>query len=182
MTTLNVNTIQDTSASNSSTPAEIVNGRAKAWVTYDGSTNNIRSSYNVSSVTDNATGDFTINFDNKLSSANYSYTGNVMSNSTSVIPRGVQLHRTSTGGTLTYVCTSPCNRDRNGNCVFFGCNYFGGISLCCDAGYTTLRNLTHTITPPTSSSIRLQVTDAQYNGLGSVSAVDAQYVNFVAYE
>lgn len=171
MTTLNVNTIQDTSGSNSSTPAEIVNGRAKAWVSYDGSTNNVRSSYNVSSVTDNATGDFTVNFDNNLSSANYSYTGNVMSNSTAVVPRGIQLHRTTNYTAATLI---PCS----------------GRLFCLNTplpGYngSTPESISHTaVTAPTSSSIRLQVTDAVYNGAtGSTgAAIDAQYVNFVAYE
>ena len=49
----------------------------KAWVNFDGTTNvggfcTIRDSYNVTSVTDNGTGDYTINFTNAMSDANYS--------------------------------------------------------------------------------------------------------------
>ncbi len=43
----------------------------KAWVNFDGSI--IYDSYNVSSVTDNATGEFTINFTENMSNANYSF-------------------------------------------------------------------------------------------------------------
>jgi len=36
MSTLRVSTIQDTAGSNSSTPAAIANGIAKAWVNFNG--------------------------------------------------------------------------------------------------------------------------------------------------
>ena len=45
---------------------------ALAWVNFDGTgTVAIRSSYNVSSITDNGTGDYTVNFTNAMSDANY---------------------------------------------------------------------------------------------------------------
>jgi len=49
----------------------------KAWVNFDGTTNtagdcDIRDSFNVSSVTDNGTGDYTVNFINAMKDANYS--------------------------------------------------------------------------------------------------------------
>jgi hypothetical protein len=48
---------------------------AKAWVNFNGeSTVSIRGSGNVSSLTDHGTGDYTVNFANALSSANYSTT------------------------------------------------------------------------------------------------------------
>jgi hypothetical protein len=46
-------------------------GMAKAWLMYNGVTNTILASYNISSVTDNGTGDFTINFTTAFSSADY---------------------------------------------------------------------------------------------------------------
>jgi hypothetical protein len=49
-----------------------VTTNALAWVNYKGtSTVGIRASYNVSSVTYNSTGDYTINFANTLVDANY---------------------------------------------------------------------------------------------------------------
>ena len=45
---------------------------AKAWVNFNGTgTVAIRDSYNVSSITDGGTGDFTVNFSNALNNANY---------------------------------------------------------------------------------------------------------------
>ena len=48
---------------------------AKAFVNFNGqSTVAIRDSFNVSSITDNATGNYNINFDNPMSDANYTVT------------------------------------------------------------------------------------------------------------
>ena len=49
----------------------------KAWVNFNGTTSpgTIRSSYNVSSVTKNGTGDYTVNFTTALADANYCVTG-----------------------------------------------------------------------------------------------------------
>lgn len=68
MSTLRVNTIQDASG------GDIVNSRgiAKAWVNFNGTgTVAIRASLNVSSITDNGTGNFSVNFATALSDANY---------------------------------------------------------------------------------------------------------------
>jgi hypothetical protein len=65
MSTLKVNTIQDTSGKTQYT--------AKAWVNFNGTgTVSIRASGNVSSVTDNGTGTYTINFTNAMTDKNYS--------------------------------------------------------------------------------------------------------------
>lgn len=49
-----------------------VTTNALAWVNFNGvTTTSIRSSYNVSSVTRNSTGDYTVNYTNTLSDANY---------------------------------------------------------------------------------------------------------------
>ena len=47
---------------------------AKAWVNFDGTTSpgTIRSNYNVSSVTKNGTGEYTVNFATPMADANYS--------------------------------------------------------------------------------------------------------------
>lgn len=51
---------------------------ALAWVNFNGTgTVAIRSSYNVSSITDNGTGSYTLNFATALSDANYSLVGAV---------------------------------------------------------------------------------------------------------
>jgi hypothetical protein len=51
-------------------------GIAKAWVNFNGTgTPAIRGSFNVSSITDNATGSYTINFTTAMPNANYSSVG-----------------------------------------------------------------------------------------------------------
>src|SRR5210317_1784245 len=55
-------------------PSEtIIAGSAKAWVNFNGiGVVAIRDSFNVSSVTDNGTGDYTVNFTNSMPDDNYS--------------------------------------------------------------------------------------------------------------
>ncbi len=56
-------------------------GTAKAWVTFDGSgTVTILTSYNVSSVTDNNPGDYTVNFTTAFSSDTYCCVGAIYPN------------------------------------------------------------------------------------------------------
>lgn len=51
-------------------------GRAKAWVNFNGTgTVAIRSSYNVSSITDGGTGAYTMNFTTAMADANYAVVG-----------------------------------------------------------------------------------------------------------
>ena len=72
MSTLKTSNIQDTSGNNNSTPEEINQGRAKAWVNFDGiGTVAIRDSLNVSSITDNGTGNYTIAFTTAMANTNY---------------------------------------------------------------------------------------------------------------
>jgi hypothetical protein len=48
----------------------------KAWVNFNGTgTVAIRAAYNVSSITDNGTGDYTVNFTTALADANYTVVG-----------------------------------------------------------------------------------------------------------
>jgi len=51
----------------------VTNGSAKAWASLNGTgTIALRDSFNVSSVTDNSTGNYTFNFSSAMSNANYS--------------------------------------------------------------------------------------------------------------
>jgi hypothetical protein len=55
------------------TPANTAGQLCKAWVNFNGTgTVAIRASYNVSSITDNNVGDYTVNFTTALADANYS--------------------------------------------------------------------------------------------------------------
>tara|TARA_R100000654_G_scaffold29197_1_gene53859 strand:+ start:360 stop:734 length:375 start_codon:yes stop_codon:yes gene_type:complete len=71
MSTLKVNTIQNTSGGSSSTPEQIEQGRAKAWVLFNGTNGAILSSFNVSSITRHSLGQYTVNFTNSFSNTNY---------------------------------------------------------------------------------------------------------------
>jgi hypothetical protein len=82
MSTLKVSTLQNLSGTEVYT--------AKAWVNFNGTgTVAIRASGNVSSITDNGTGDYTINFTTAFADVNYSYvfggaSANYFSNTNSV--------------------------------------------------------------------------------------------------
>ena len=53
--------------------ADVTTRLCSAWVNFDGTgTVAIRSSYNISSITDNSVGNYTINFTSAMSDANYS--------------------------------------------------------------------------------------------------------------
>ena len=50
-------------------------GLAKSWLSYNGDSASTRDSFNVSSVTDNGTGDYTTNIDNDMNNSSYAVTG-----------------------------------------------------------------------------------------------------------
>ena len=72
MSTIKVNNLQSASGGSNSTPEEIEQGRAKAWVSFSGSgTPSINDDFNVSSITDNGTGQFTVNFTSSMANNDY---------------------------------------------------------------------------------------------------------------
>jgi hypothetical protein len=72
MSTIKTETLS--TPSNATVPVDtVVNGTAKAWVNFNGTgTVAIRRAFNVSSITDNATGSYTVNFTTAMPDANYS--------------------------------------------------------------------------------------------------------------
>lgn len=69
----------------------------RAWVNFNGTgTPTIRSNGNVSSITDNGTGDYTVNFTNAMPDANYGYSLSSSSNANTA--NGVQLVSATTAG------------------------------------------------------------------------------------
>lgn len=106
MSTLRVDNIQNRSG------GDLINasGMAQAWVNFNGTnTVAIRAAFNVSSITDNGVGDYTVNFTNAMSDANYAVaaiTGQTTSTSTNM---GVGVRSTSATGSdssLSYLTTS----------------------------------------------------------------------------
>ena len=68
--TVLADTLQD-GAGNSTTMTNAIQGSAKAWVQFNGSTSAINGSYNVSSITHSSTGIWLVNFTNAMTDANY---------------------------------------------------------------------------------------------------------------
>lgn len=80
------------------------NQTAKAWVNFDGTgTPSIRKSFNVTSVTDNGTGLWTINFTNALPDANYAV---ATSYASSNVTYTFKIHSTSENGAAAVKTTS----------------------------------------------------------------------------
>ena len=72
MSTLKVNNLQDINGANNSTPEQVAQGRAKAWVRFDGTgTVSITDSFNISSITDNGTGRYGFDFTNNMANGNF---------------------------------------------------------------------------------------------------------------
>jgi len=72
---LRVNTLKDAAGNNSVGMAYVSNGSAKAWITYNMVTAAVSDSLNISSITDNSTGQFFIDKTSAFSDINHSITG-----------------------------------------------------------------------------------------------------------
>tara|TARA_R100001163_G_C5018776_1_gene162198 strand:- start:556 stop:945 length:390 start_codon:yes stop_codon:yes gene_type:complete len=103
MSTLKVNTIQNTSGGSSSTPEQIEQGRAKVWINFNGSgTVAIRDSFNISSLTDNGTGDYSLNYSDAFSNDDYCLAGTAGYNAEFIA------NHLNGGGQSTTYSTSSC--------------------------------------------------------------------------
>ena len=73
MSTLKINTLQAVAGGATVPIADVINGPARAFVTlsFVAGVPTISASYNVTSLTDNGTGDLTVNFTTALADANY---------------------------------------------------------------------------------------------------------------
>ena len=72
MSTISVDNIEDRSAAETVDAAYVVHGTFKSWADYQQTgTPTVDASFNVTSVTDNTTGDATVNLTNSMDSANY---------------------------------------------------------------------------------------------------------------
>jgi len=80
MSTLRCTNLQDTSGGNSLTTAQIYNGACKAWVQWGAAsgTPSIRTSFNISSLTDEGVGIFKANFTTAFSDTNYVGAGKLL--------------------------------------------------------------------------------------------------------
>jgi len=105
--TLTISQLSDGTNSTSST--NCIQGSAKAWVTFTGvSSGVVVGSYNVSSVTKNSTGDFTINFTNALPNANYAALATAISYGTADVRVVMDLKGSAYNGTPSLKTTTQC--------------------------------------------------------------------------
>jgi hypothetical protein len=77
-------TVQD-GAGNSTSTTTVINGSAKAWINFSASAGGgtINGSFNVSSITRNGTGDYTLNYTTAMTNANYAIVGGAGANTAS---------------------------------------------------------------------------------------------------
>ena len=98
-----MSTLRVTTVTNPSGGQPTIDGLARAWVNFNGTgTVAIRASFNVSSITDNGTGNYTVNFTNAMPDANYTAQlsiGSISGGATDVIPF---VNSTSTSSVQVY--------------------------------------------------------------------------------
>ena len=93
-------------------------GLAKAWANFDESNSTIRDNFNITDLTDNGTGYFTVNLTNAMSSDDYSRVGSAGENSNSGGNRVVGLRLPSTGSYNLFTCnTAGTASDTQDTCV-----------------------------------------------------------------
>ena len=83
---LRVNTLKDASGNNSVTTETVAKGSAKVWINFDGDTasatanlDGVNQSFNVTSLVDNATGDYSINPNNNMANNDVCISGHAPS-------------------------------------------------------------------------------------------------------
>jgi hypothetical protein len=104
MSTLVAQTISNGTVSTSS--ANVIQGSAKAWVNFNGTgTVAIRASYNVSSITDNGVGTYTVNMTNAMPDINYQILATTGGNGSSILGT-VNINTNSTGGRVVPTTTA----------------------------------------------------------------------------
>ena len=115
MSTIKVGTLLAADGSTTTQPSipALDTRMAKAWINFNGQTGGgIRDSHNVSSITDNSTGNFTINLATNTANANYAVaTSGMQVNSTTFNAEGGQVYAFSY---TTSSFTVGCKQDYNG--------------------------------------------------------------------
>jgi hypothetical protein len=130
MSTLVAQTISNGTVSTSS--ANVIQGSAKAWVNFYGvGTATINASYNISSVTRNAAGDYTINFTNAMANSFYTVAFGVTSSYDASFGTA-GFYNTTTNGTTTAPSTMTTTQLRFATCGKFS------VSAALDSYTTTV--------------------------------------------
>jgi hypothetical protein len=127
LSTLRVDAIQNR------TGGDLVNakGMARAWVNFNGSgTVAIRSQHNVSSITDNGTGNYTVNFTTAMANTNYAAAGFGVAYGTADTRAGMVAYRAT--GTANYI---PSNKSTTGAQILTGITSGTGLGDFTDISF-----------------------------------------------
>tara|TARA_Y100000022_G_scaffold89717_2_gene77280 strand:- start:18752 stop:19135 length:384 start_codon:yes stop_codon:yes gene_type:complete len=109
---LRVNTLTDASSNNSIATSFVAGGSAKAWVQYDmGDSNALDDSFNISSLSDEATGRANFTVTSAFGAANHADVGMVGNNCAHILYNGDNAKTASTTGTLRHLNTSGADID-----------------------------------------------------------------------
>ena len=79
-----VNTAIISDGTYSTSANNVIQGSAKAWCQFGGTTPTIYGSFNIGSITKNGTGDYTFNFTTAMPNANYAFVGSASVNLSSL--------------------------------------------------------------------------------------------------
>lgn len=110
MSILKVDTLTTTDAANSIATERVANGTAAAWVNFNGTgTVSIRGGYNVSSITDNGTGSYTVNLTNAMPDLNFAVVGEQSYTNTSSGLSSMSLWTPSTSTVGVYTFSTSGN-------------------------------------------------------------------------
>ena len=91
MSTLRLTTLSNQGGTASVPSDTVINGTAKAWVNFNGTgTVAINSSFNVSSITDNGVGNYTVNFTTAMPNATYAGLASSSAYTADAIGQGVK--------------------------------------------------------------------------------------------
>jgi hypothetical protein len=115
MSILRLTTLSNQGGTASVPSDTVINGTAKAWVNFNGTgTVAIRAAFNVSSITDNGVGDYTLNFATAIVDTNYSIAGFIRSDLDS--PNNVHSLTAGQSDTKTTSALRVRSRFYPGNC------------------------------------------------------------------
>ena len=111
MSTINVQTI--TNGTDTISVANNVRGGAKAWINFNGQTNFIRNSFNISAFTDEGTGQYRFTFTTPMPNADYVLASSAIANDEGVRQIGVGLggNKSTTQIAVKSIFCSPTSSD-----------------------------------------------------------------------
>ena len=121
MSTLNVSNITD--GTDTVGTGYVVNGSAKAWANLNGTTFGLRDSLNISSASDEGTGEYKFNYSNNMGNGNYSISftagHSVGSSTTAVFVGGPNGNTTQVGSTFCNIRNAANSANTDRDQVFF---------------------------------------------------------------